>query len=113
MIEYRYTIDGDKIPVGMEYNQDGDLIKMNHNHPIRQYATHVIIDEDNEVLYIFAKNTEGFPPGKWMKFCEDTKKGFEKILPDVKIIVGAYDLKFTTIGRKQVFKGKLDGQIQS
>ena len=46
-----------------------------------------------------------------MKEYTDIKRKFEDLIPDTKILVGDYDLRFSTITKKRVFKGKLDGQL--
>ena len=67
---------------------------------------------DDSVLYIRLVEND-FGPQRKKKMMEDIKRKFEDLLPDTKIIVGDYDLRFTAISKKQVFKGKLDGQIRS
>lgn len=73
--------------------------------------SNVEIDDDG-VLYIRIADFQGGPM-RAKNQCEIIKKSFEELLPDVKIICGIANLKFSTITKKQVFKGKLDGQIQS
>ena len=88
--------------------------EVDYNHPDylgkQNFSIQTFVDE-GEVLYICAQNPGNFPPTKWRNYCESLQEKFKEALPNTTIIVGAYDLKFTTISRKQAFKGKLNGQI--
>jgi hypothetical protein len=112
-VSFRYSIDGDKIPDGMEYNVDGDLVpeEPDHNYPKpATIATHVGMD-DTDALYIYVPNEHGMPPNKHMQYVERVREGFEIAFPGRTIIAGPSDLKFTTLSKKQEFKGKLDGSL--
>lgn len=81
-----------------------------HNYPKPAVlATHVGMD-DEDALYIYVPSN-GMPPNKFHAYIERIAKEFNKAFPDRTIIVGANDLQFTTIGRKQQFKARLDGSI--
>jgi len=84
------------------------------NHPDYNSAqgvcTHVEMS-DNDALYIYVENTTGMPPNKFLQYLERVKERFVEAIPDTTIIVGPHDLKFTTITKKQVFKGRLDGTL--
>jgi len=110
--------------MGMEYNQDGDLVEVDVNHPdhpsfIRRYidrseATHITIGEE-EILYIYCPAPEGDVvrnnKKRQDKFAREIKKVFSKTFPDTPIVLGFYDLKFNTIEDKAAFKGVLDGSL--
>jgi len=84
------------------------------NKPVKLPATeHTNVEiGDDSVLYIRLVEND-FGPQRKKQMIKDVKKQFEKMLPDTSIIVGDYDLRFTSISKKQAFKGKLDGQIRS
>ena len=84
-----------------------------YNHPTKTQpvlATHVGLDDD-DAIYIYVPNEHNMPPNKHMQYVERVREGFEIAFPERTIIAGPSDLKFTTIGRKQMFKGKLDGTL--
>lgn len=72
-------------------------------------ATHVGLD-DEDSIYIYVPSN-GMPPNKFHKYIGRIAEDFREAFPNRTIIVGAEDLKFTTIGRKQMFKSKLDGTL--
>jgi len=85
------------------------------NHPDYKSAqsvcsTHVEVG-DNDALYIYVENNMGMPPNKFLQYLDRIKERFVEAIPGTTIIVGPHDLKFTTITKKQVFKGKLDGSL--
>ncbi len=96
--------------------------EVDHNHPDHpdkrlqraleeiKLATAIEIDSEG-ALVIYMPNTECFPPQKWKKHLEGTKKIFKEIFPDIPIIISSYEMKFTTITKKQVFSDKLAGNI--
>jgi hypothetical protein len=65
---------------------------------------------DDTVLYIRLVDYNA-PRTKTEKAMKMIKEDFQKLLPDAKVIVGVYDLRFSTISKKQAFKGKLDGKV--
>lgn len=86
--------------------------EVDYNHPDHPSKHIVELNSDTEAIYIYVPNA-GMPPGKHQKEIVDTLKYFKEALPGIVVLAGPRDLKFTTISKKQVFKGKLDGQIQS
>lgn len=60
----------------------------------------------NEVLYIYIKDYFGSK-----KMLDAVREDFEEALPDTKIIVGMFDLHFSIITKKEMFKGKLSGKV--
>jgi len=66
---------------------------------------------DKDALYIYAPN-DGMPPARFGYELKQIHEQFKQVFPDMTIIVGAVDLKFTQITKKQVFKGKLDGTFE-
>jgi hypothetical protein len=88
----------------------GEPAEPDHNYPKPPVlATHVGLD-DEDSLYIYVPQN-GMPPNKFRQYTARIADDFRKALPDRTIIVGGEDLKFTTIGRKQMFKSKLDGTL--
>lgn len=73
-------------------------------------ATQIEVDDDS-ALYIYVPRPDGWPPAKFQMQLDLVAKNFKEALPDTTVIVSAHDLKFTTITKKQVFKGKLDGSL--
>lgn len=71
--------------------------------------TNIEINE-NEVLYIYIKDWRG-PTMTTKKMLDAVREDFEEALPDTKIIVGIFDLHFSIITKKEVFKGRLSGKI--
>lgn len=72
--------------------------------------TNVVIGEES-VLYIRLVEND-FGPQRKKRMMEDVKQKFEDMLPNTKVLVGDYDLRFTSITKKEAFVGKLDGQIE-
>jgi len=84
------------------------------NKPVKLPATehtNVEVGEDG-VLYIRIVDPVGGPDRR-AKLIKHVKNIFQEALPNTTIIVGLDELRFSTITKKQEFKGKLDGQIQS
>ena len=67
--------------------------------------------EGNDVVYIYVQN-EHMPPSKFHHELAQIQKEFKKAMPGTTVIVGAHDLKFTTITKKQEFKARLDGTLE-
>lgn len=81
-----------------------------HNYPKpATIATHVDLD-NNDALYIYAPRGN-MPPNKHQQYCQRIATEFREAFPGRTILVGGDDLKFTTISKKQEFKGKLDGSL--
>lgn len=81
-----------------------------HNYPkAATIATHVALD-DSDAVYIYVPRGN-MPPNKHQQYCQHIADQFETAFPGRTIIVGGDDLKFTTISKKQEFKGKLDGSL--
>lgn len=90
------------------------ISEVDYNHPDHPSKQNIVeLSSDTEAIYIYVPNAHNMPPTKFQKQLDNTLERFKEALPNIIILVGAHDLKFTTISRKQVFKGKLDGQIRS
>ena len=90
---------------------DPEPFEPDHNYPQpQQFATVVNLDGD-DTLYIYVQRPEHMPPGRFQKELDITASKFKEALPNTTIIVGAHDLKFTSITKKQEFKSKLDGTL--
>lgn len=77
-------------------------------------VTHVTID-GKQVLYIYCNigpNLSLYPVAQLGMIKEDIQKTFSEIYPDTIIVVGFFDLKFTSLTKKQEFQGRLDGTIE-
>jgi len=86
--------------------------EVDHKHPDYPNKQNIVeISTDTEAIYIYVPN-EHVPPNKFQKELDNTLERFKEALPNIIVLVGARDLKFTTISRKQVFKGKLDGKLK-
>ena len=86
-------------------------VEPDHNYPkAATVTTHVELD-DSDALYIFVPQRGNMPPTKHQQYCQRMADEFRTAFPGRTIIVGGDDLKFTTISKKQVFKGKLDGSL--
>ncbi len=72
--------------------------------------TNVEISKDG-VLYIYIAEALGGTERR-KKLMMHVKEIFQKSLPDVTVIVGFDELRFSTITKKQEFVGRLDGQIK-
>ena len=72
----------------------------------------VEIDDDG-VLYIRIVPDPDRPKRHEVmkKTQNNVEEVFKAMLPDTKIVVGYSDLRFSSITKKKVFKGKLDGKI--
>lgn len=87
--------------------------EVDYNHPDHPSKQNIVeLSSDTEAIYIYVPNA-GMPSSKHQKEIANTLERFKEALPGIIVLAGPRDLKFTTISRKQVFKGKLDGQIQS
>ena len=89
--------------------------EVDYNHPDYDAprsvcSTHVEID-GNETVYIYAENNTDIPPNKFHAYCQKIQEEFTEAMPGMTIIVGALDLKFTVISKKQELKAKLDGTL--
>jgi len=84
------------------------------NHPDYNKSERVVVTEvnidDNDTLYIYVPQ-ENMPPNRFHKELEHIQKKFNEAMPNTTVICGGYDLKFTTITKKQEFKAKLDGTL--
>lgn len=93
--------------------------EVDHNHPDHPSKQKVELPAvelnqveigDDSVLYIRIADFQGGPE-RAKRYSEIVKEQFKELLPDTKIIVGTEDLRFSTITKKRVFKGKLDGKL--
>lgn len=85
--------------------------EVDYNHPDYTGKQNIVeLATDTEAIYICVPNP-GMPPSKFQRELDETERRFKELLPHITVIVGAHDLKFTTISKKQVFKGKLNGQL--
>lgn len=82
-----------------------------HNYPKPQHFATVVNLDGDDTLYIYVPRPEHMPPGRFQKELDVTANKFKEALPNTTIIVGAHDLTFTSITKKQEFKGKLDGTL--
>lgn len=67
-----------------------------------------------QVLYIYCNlgsDLSLYPVTQLGMIKDDIQKTFSKIYPDVVIVVGFFDLKFTSLTKKQEFQGRLDGTV--
>jgi hypothetical protein len=81
-----------------------------HNYPTPPtIATHVGLD-DSDALYIYVPRGN-MPPSKHRQYAQRIAEEFKTAFPGRTILAGGDDLKFTTISKKQEFKGKLDGSL--
>ena len=91
------------------------LSEPDHNHPdnkktnIASSATEITLGEDG-ALYIYCPRNQ-LPPARYQNELDTVQKAFKQAFPNTTIIVSGHDLKFTSITKKQVFKGKLDGSL--
>ena len=86
--------------------------EVDYNHPDHPSKQNVVeLDGDTEAIYVYVPNTHKMPPNRFQGELDKAQERLTKLLPDIIVIVGAHDLKFTTISKKQVFKGRLDGQL--
>jgi len=86
--------------------------EVDYNHPDHPSKQNVVeLNSDTEAIYVYVPNTHKMPPMKFQKELDNAQTRLTALLPDIIVIVGGHDLKFTTISKKQVFKGKLDGQL--
>ena len=90
-------------------------LEVDYNHPdadpqtIYTTATEIVQGED-DTLYIYIPR-DGIPSRVFQKQLNQVSEAFKKALPETTVIVGAHDLKFTNITKKQEFKAKLDGTL--
>lgn len=73
-------------------------------------ATVVEVGGD-DALYIYVENVFNMPPQKWEKYLARIQVSWQEKFPNLNIIVGAHDFKFTVISKKLVFAHKLAGNI--
>ena len=83
-----------------------------YNHPQASPARVVteVVMEDTDAIYVYVPN-DGIPPNRFHHELNQIREELKKAFPERTVIVGAHDLKFTTITGKQVFKGRLDGSL--
>lgn len=68
-----------------------------------------------QVLYIYCNigpDLGVYPIKQLGMIKEDIQKTFAKIYPDTIIVVGFFDLKFTSLTKKEEFQARLDGTVQ-
>ncbi len=89
------------------------LNEVDYNHPDHPSKQNIVeLSSDTEAIYIHVP-TGTMPPMKAKQYAAMVEERFKELLPHITVIAGPQDLKFTTISKKQVFKGRLDGQLQS
>ena len=87
-------------------------LEPDYNHPdqSKSFSSESIEIGEDGALYVYVPR-EGMPPQRFQKELDHVQKRFKEAFPDTTIIVGAHDLKFTAITKKQEFKAKLDGTL--
>ena len=84
--------------------------EVDYNHPDYPGKQNIVeLATDTEAIYIHVPTN--MPPNKARQYARMVEERFKELLPHITVIAGPDDLKFTTISKKQVFKGKLDGTI--
>lgn len=83
-----------------------------YNHPdqSKSFSSESIEIGEDGAMYVYVPRNN-MPPNKFQQELDRVQKKFKEALPDTTIIVGAHDLKFTAITKKQEFKARLDGTL--
>ena len=87
-------------------------VDCNHpDHPSKVSKQNIVeLSSDTEAIYIYVP-TGSMPPQKSKQYAAMVEERFKELLPHITVIAGPQDLKFTTISKKQVFKGNLTGKL--
>ena len=82
----------------------------NHPDQNKSFSAQAIEIGEDGALYVYVPR-DNMPPAIFQRELDQVQEKFKEAFPNTTVIVGAHDLKFTAISRKQVFKSKLDGSL--